>query len=88
LRYYNGLALHRRFNIVRLNTAHTGHGFQADFITRLLDRGATYVTVEVTARERPKGVATAMTFRNFLSVSHTIVDLIARRVDRLLTPAR
>lgn len=88
LKYYNGLAIHRRYNIMRLNTAHTGHGFQADFITRLLDRGASYVTVDVTARERPRGVATAMTLRNFLSVSHTIIDLIARRIDRLISPSR
>lgn len=85
LEYYNGLAIHRRFNIMRLNTAHTGHGFQADFITRLLDRGATHATVRVTARERPRGVATAMTIRNFLSVSHTIIDLIARRIDRIIS---
>jgi glycosyltransferase involved in cell wall biosynthesis len=84
LRYYNGLAIHLRYNIMRWHTNYRGFGFQADMITRLLDAGFNYVEVPVYARERQAGKSTALKLINILSVCHTILDLIIRRIGRLI----
>ncbi|MFM8290493.1 MAG: glycosyltransferase family 2 protein [Planctomycetia bacterium] len=86
LRYYNGLAVHRRHDVQRWHSHAHGFGFQADMITRLLDFGATYVEVPVVPKERTEGASKAFTFRNICSVSHTLLEIFIRRVARILYP--
>lgn len=89
IRYYNGLAVHTRYNVMRWHTNYHGFGFQADMITRLLDIGKSYVEVPVRARERTAGKANALTLRNFLSMAHFFLDLAIRRVGRsMLKPGK
>jgi glycosyltransferase involved in cell wall biosynthesis len=82
IRYYNGLAVHLRYNVMRWHTNYHGFGFQADLVTRLLDQGFNYIEVPVKAAERTTGASHALTWRNFLSVSHTLLDLFIRRIGR------
>jgi hypothetical protein len=82
IRYYNGLAIHRRFNVMRWHTNYHGFGFQADMIVRLLDEGFSLKAIEVVTHDRQKGASSALTLRNFLSVAHTLMDLFVRRVAR------
>lgn len=84
LRYYNGLAIHTRYNVMRWHTDYRGFGFQADLITRLLDQGATYVEIPATSRERRKGQSKALTLHNLLSVAHMFIDLSIRRMGKIL----
>jgi glycosyltransferase involved in cell wall biosynthesis len=83
LKYYNGMAIHLRYNVMRWHTNSQGFGFQADLITRLLDHGSSYVEVPVVAQERTKGNSKALTLKNLLSVTHTLLDLFIRRVGKL-----
>lgn len=84
LRYYNGLAVHLRYNVMRWHPNTRGFGFQADIICLLLDQGFGYVEVPVkTIERRSGGTSNALTFRNMLSVAHTLVDLIFRRIAKL-----
>jgi glycosyltransferase involved in cell wall biosynthesis len=83
IRYYNGLAVHLRYHVMRWHTNYRGFGFQADMVTRLLDEGFSYVEVPVVAQERTKGSSKALTFRNFFSVTHTLFDLFIRRIGRM-----
>lgn len=83
IKYYNGLAVHRRYNVQRWHTNYRGFGFQADMITRLLDEGMSYIEVPVIAHERSFGKSTALNKKNFLSVAHTLLDLLIRRVGKL-----
>src|SRR6516164_2627531 len=83
IRYYNGLAVHLRYHVMRWHTNYRGFGFQADMVTRLLDEGFSYIEVPVKAQERTKGSSKALTMRNFFSVSHTLLDLVIRRVGRI-----
>ena len=39
LHYYNGLAVHLRYNVMRWHPNTRGFGFQADIICMLLDQG-------------------------------------------------
>jgi hypothetical protein len=84
LHYYNGLAVHLRYNVMRWHPNTRGFGFQADIICMLLDQGFTCKEVPVKTVERRTGTSNALTFRNQLSVAHTIVDLIFRRLANLV----
>jgi glycosyltransferase involved in cell wall biosynthesis len=88
IRYYNGLAIHRRYDVMRWHSNHRGFGFQADLITRLLDLGCSYVEVPVVATERPKGKSKAISFKNFCSVGQTLLDILFRRLGRRRKPQR
>jgi glycosyltransferase involved in cell wall biosynthesis len=83
LHYYNGLAVHLRYNVMRWHPNTRGFGFQADIICMLLDHGFSYKEVPVRTVERKGGDSRALTFRNLLSVAHTLVELFFRRLSRL-----
>ena len=78
--YYNGLHLHRRYNIMRWHPNTRGFGFQADIICMLLEHGATYLEVSVPAINRVD--SRALTWKNILSVGHTLIDILIRRLAR------
>jgi len=80
LHYYNGLAVHLRYNVMRWHPNTRGFGFQADIICLLLDQGFSYKEVAVATIERRTGSSNALTPRNMLSVAHTLVDLVFRRI--------
>ncbi len=83
LRYYNGLAVHLRYNVMRWGPYSFGFGFQAELITRLLDEGTSYVEVPIQATHRDKDSgSSALNIRNFLSVVHTILEIFIRRVRK------
>ena len=84
LHYYNGLAVHLRYNVMRWHPNTRGFGFQADIICMLLDQGFSYKEVPVKSIERRAGSSNALTFKNLLSVAHTLVDLIFRRIANLV----
>ena len=84
LKYYNGMAVHLRYNVMRWHPSSYGFGFQADIITRLLDEGASYVQVPAFGTDRKGRASTALTVRNILSVCHTLLELAIRRVRRCL----
>lgn len=84
INYYNGMAIQLRYNVLRWHPSSYGFGFQADIITRLLDEGVSYIQIYSKAIDR-KGVASsAMTMRNFLSVTHTLLEIAIRRLRRFL----
>ena len=83
IRYYNGMALTSRYNVMRWGPYSFGFGFQAELITRLLDEGAGFMEIPVAATHREKaGRNSALNWRNFLSVAHTLSELLIRRVRR------
>ena len=83
IRYYNGLATHLRYNVMRWGPYSFGFGFQAELITRLLDEGATYVEIPVVASHKEKsGFNSALNYKNFLSVGHTLLDVWIRRIRK------
>ena len=81
LNYYNGLAVHLRHNVMRWHSNTRGFGFQADIICLLLEQGFSFKEVPVkTVERRVSGSSNALSFKNMLSVAHTLVDLIFRRL--------
>jgi glycosyltransferase involved in cell wall biosynthesis len=84
IQYYNGMAVHLRYNVLRWHPSSYGFGFQADILTRLLDEGASYTQVQSFGADRKGGDSTALTIRNILSVGHTLLEFAARRLRRRL----
>jgi dolichol-phosphate mannosyltransferase len=82
IRYYNGLHVHLRHNVMRWHTNTRGFGFQAELLCLLLDLGFTYREIQVVIEERREGRSNALTFRNFVSVGHTIFEIFSRRLSR------
>jgi hypothetical protein len=78
LRYYNGLAVHRRYNVMRWHPNSRGFGFQADIMCMLLDLGASIIEVPVPAINRAP--SRALTVKNVLSVGHTLLQIALRRI--------
>jgi glycosyltransferase involved in cell wall biosynthesis len=89
IRYYNGLPLCLREDVLRWRSRTTGFGFQADMVTQMLDAGVRHVEVEVEARDRTQGVSQALTWRNLVTVAATLLTIGARRLrpGKTLTPA-
>jgi len=85
LHYYNGGPLFLRDHVLRWHSYAFGFGFQADLLTRLLDEGATFVEVPISASRREKGgPASYMNPRNFVSTSHTLYEILRRRLNRMV----
>ncbi len=81
--YYNGNPIYRRSHVLRWPSVLYGFAFQADVLTRLLDEGASYLQIPAWGNTDRKGKSSSsVTMRNILSVSHTIMEIIIRRVRR------
>ncbi len=78
LRYYNGCPLYIRYDVLRWHVEATGFGYQAEFLTRLLHEGKSYVEVPLVARDRDG--SGSVNLRNFLSVGHTLLKIALRRL--------
>jgi dolichol-phosphate mannosyltransferase len=81
IRYYNGLAVHLRHNVMRWHPNTRGFGFQAEILCMLIDLGFSFHQVPVVMVERRQGQSNALTFRNMLSVAHTIFEIFLRRIS-------
>lgn len=84
IKYYNGLPVFKRRDVMRWNPNSHGFGFQADLVTRLLDRGASYSEVPVKGHERATGKGKALSFRNFCSVAHSLLNILIRRFSKIV----
>jgi glycosyltransferase involved in cell wall biosynthesis len=83
IHYFNGCALHLRYNVMRWGPYSFGFGFQAELITRLLDEGATFVEVPISATHVEKSTRnSAINVGNFLSVGHTLLEVFIRRLRK------
>jgi glycosyltransferase involved in cell wall biosynthesis len=78
LRYYNGCPIYARYDVLRFHVEVTGFGYQAEFLTRLLHEKRSYVEVPLTSIDREGG--TSLSFRNFISVGHTLLKISLRRL--------
>ncbi len=74
LRYYNGLAVHRRDLLQSISITSGGFGFQAEILVKLIKSGCTYVEVGIEGAEE-KQQSFALRPRNLFSVARTIIHL-------------
>jgi len=85
IHYYNGCAVHLRYNVLRWHSYAYGFGFQADMITRLLQQGATNLQVPVQVGHTNIGCgASPFHIRNIVSTGHTLFEILRRRINIML----
>ena len=82
--YYNGPVLHKTYNVMRWSPDTHGYAYQAELITRVLDENFTYETVEIKNSNRNYGKSSAFSFKNILSVIHSILQIFLRRLSFLI----
>jgi len=78
LRYYNGCPLYKRYDVLRWHVETTGFGYQAEFLTRLLHEGKSYVEVPLVSLDREGSGSVSL--RNVVSVGHTLLKIALRRL--------
>ena len=61
-----------------------GYAYQAELITRVLDENFTYETVEIKNSNRNYGKSSAFSFKNILSVIHSILQIFLRRLRKII----
>lgn len=83
IKYYNGCALYRRFDVMRWASYNYGFGFQAQLITALLDEGRTYTEVSLAGFHITKDRGSPLNLRNFLSTGHALLEILLRRLRRI-----
>jgi hypothetical protein len=70
-----------------LASKHAQVQFPGDILCLLIDLGFNYKEIRVTTVEQRRGKSNALTFRDFLSVTHTLIEIANRRVsNRLYRP--
>ena len=79
IKYYNGFAVYKTWQVRRYAIESSGFGFQAELTTRLLQEGASYLELELPATAQPG--SKAISIKNFISVSHSLFRIFARRVS-------
>ena len=84
LRYYNGAVLHLRYNVMRWHSDTYGFAYQAEILVRLLGEGATWVEVPIRHVEAGGRESKALTVKNLLSVGHSLLQILLRRLRRFL----
>ena len=85
IKYYNALPVFLRYHVMRYPPITYGFGFQADIVTRLLDEDIPDLQIRHQGATDRKGKnATALSMRNLLSVIHTFVEIVIRRLRRVI----
>lgn len=86
LNYYNGTVVHRRLNVSRWAPTSSGFAYQADLLTILLGEGKSFKELKIDNNDREVGFSRAFTVLNFLSVTHTLLQIFLRRIRRQIWP--
>ncbi|SRR5579883_442474 len=80
IRYYNGLHMHLRHNIMRWHPNTRGFGFQAALLCMIIEQGFSYKEVACITIERRGGRGNALTWKNLRSVIHVFLGILFRRM--------
>ena len=68
LNYYNGIVIHRRDILQKMNISTSGFAYQSLILTQFLCSGHTFLEVGTYLRPRKSGRSTALKLRNVISV--------------------
>jgi glycosyltransferase involved in cell wall biosynthesis len=84
IKYYNSCVIHYRYNVMRWHPNSYGFAYQAELVTQLLYKNKTYLEVPIEGIDRPGGGSRAFTIQNLLSVSHSLLQILFRRVKIMI----
>ncbi len=84
MHYYNGTAIHLRFNVMRWHSDTYGFAYNAEIVSRLLNEGATSLEIPIDTVEAEGRISRAFSFHNILSVPHSLLQIFLRRLRKIL----
>ena len=84
VKYYNGVVLHLRQNVICASPTSSGFGYQAELISKLLDMGKSYLHVNVSNNDRSSGITKAFMLQNVMAVIHSLLQISLRRTKKVL----
>ena len=87
-RYFNGPTIHITDNIKRFAPSSSGFGFQAELLCKLKFLGAKFIEVQIDNNDRSQGKSNAFTVLNFLSVLHTLSQILFLRIRTKIWPVK
>jgi len=87
-KYFNGPTIHLTDNIKRFAPSSSGFGFQAELLCKLSFLGAKFIEVQIDNNDRSQGKSNAFTLLNFLSVSHTLSQILFLRIRAEIWPIK
>lgn len=87
-KYFNGPTIHLTDNIKRFAPSSSGFGFQAELLCKLNFLGAKFIEVQIDNNDRLQGKSNAFTLLNFLSVSHTLFQILFLRIRDKIWPIK
>jgi hypothetical protein len=86
LRYFNGLVLHRRENVVKYRGTTYGLGYQAELLCRVLNNpDVTYLEVKIHNFDRASGPTSAFKPKNIVSVCGSLWRIFKGRWAPVVT---
>jgi len=80
IKYYNWSIVHLTKNVMRWHSDSFGFAYQAEIVTKLLNRGASYIQLEAENCDRNDGKSNALNFKNLASVTHSLTQIFLRRL--------
>jgi glycosyltransferase involved in cell wall biosynthesis len=83
IRYYNGMPIFLRQDVLRWHARTHGYGYQAVLVSRLLQQGRTFIEIEINFRDRQRGKSKIFRLCNFFTVVYSLIEIIAIRLTRL-----
>lgn len=84
IRYFNGSSIVKTKDVQRWHSYSRGFGFQADFLSRLLDLNRSYIEVEVLPLKNKTKKSHAFLLRNILSVGLNLIEIFQRRIIKVI----
>jgi glycosyltransferase involved in cell wall biosynthesis len=83
IRYYNGLPIFLRQDVLRWHARTHGYGYQAVLISYLLQQGRSFVEVKIKFRDRLRGTSKIFRLCNFFTVLYSLIEIMAIRLSGL-----
>jgi glycosyltransferase involved in cell wall biosynthesis len=83
IRYYNGLPIFLRQDVLRWHARTHGYGYQAILVSQLLQQGRSFVEVEISFQDRQRGKSKIFRLCNFFTVVYSLIEIMAIRLSGL-----
>jgi len=80
IKYYNGVVLHLRQNVMRWHPTSSGFAYQAELLSILLNMNKSYIETKISNIDRKEGFSKAFTVQNCFSVMHSLLQIFFRRI--------
>lgn len=84
IKYFNGSAIHLRENVLRWCPRYGGHGYHAEFLTILLNKGASIIQVPLDSIENSNRNSKALSLKNLILITQSLLNIFFIRIIKFI----